>query len=420
MLNMISKPTFNPALTIPPSPRPPLPASPRPDSPRVPPSHVWNSPTPNQPPARWYHAHQPLPRTRRNGVPAIATEPPTSPPPSRTPASPASVSREGSRLPEADAQLYLHPQTLARLGTLELRAKMIVEGVMSGAHTSPFQGFSVEFAQHRPYVPGDDIRHLDWKVFGRSDKLHLKQYQQETNLDLVVLVDCSGSMNFGSRSFEDASGTGRRTSSDGRTYWSKFDHATAVAAAVSYMALAQGDRTGVMTFADDLRAVVKRSSAMSTWRQIVGALSVQPVDRATALGRVVDQALAKLNNRCLIALVSDLYLDPEEYRSALARIRHRRHDLIVFQVIDQRERDLDLKDAAPFVGLEGEPRLKIDPRAIRPAYQQVFAEHLSTIERLTRSFGFDYQLICTHDWLGPPMAAFMARRNARMKKSKSG
>ena len=93
------------------------------------------------------------------------------------------------RLPEADAQLYLHPQTLARLGTLELRAKMIVEGVMSGAHKSPFQGFSVEFAQHRPYVAGDDIRHLDWKVFGRSDKLHLKQYQQETNLDLVVMVD---------------------------------------------------------------------------------------------------------------------------------------------------------------------------------------------------------------------------------------
>src|SRR2546429_675208 len=109
-------------------------------------------------------------------------------------------------LPEADASLYLHPQTLARLSSFELRAKLIIEGLSSGLHRSPFQGFSVEFAQHRPYVPGDDLRHLDWKVFGRTDKLQLKQYQQETNLDLMILVDSSGSMRYGSRSFEDASG----------------------------------------------------------------------------------------------------------------------------------------------------------------------------------------------------------------------
>jgi uncharacterized protein (DUF58 family) len=323
-------------------------------------------------------------------------------------------------MPEADAQLYLHPQTLARLGTLELRAKMIVEGVMSGAHKSPFQGFSVEFAQHRPYVPGDDIRHLDWKVFGRSDKLHLKQYQQETNLDLVVMVDSSGSMNYGSRSFEEASGVGRSTSPDGRAYWSKFDHATAIGAALSYMALRQGDRTGLVVFADEVRAMVRRSSAMGTWRQIVGALSTHPVDRPTNLGRVIDQTLAKLNNRCLIAMVSDLYIDPEECRTALARLRHRRHDLIVFQVIDDMERTLDLNEVAPFEGLEGEARLKIDPRAIRAAYREVFAEHTEKIEEITRSLGFDYQRVNTHDWLGPPMAAFMARRNAQIKRSKFG
>lgn len=328
--------------------------------------------------------------------------------------------RTGSRAPEADAQLYLHPQTLARLGTLELRAKMIIEGVMSGAHTSPFHGYSVEFAQHRPYVAGDDIRHLDWKVYARSDKLHLKQYQQETNLDLMVIVDSSGSMDFGSRSFLDASGAGKATAPDGRAYWSKFDHATAVAAALSYMSLSQGDRVGLMVYADEVRSLVKRSSAMSTWRQIVGALSVQPVNKPTQLGRALDQALSKLTNRCLVALISDVYIDPEEYRSALARIRHRRHDLIVFQVIDQREQTLDLQDVAPFEGLEGEPRLKIDPRAIRAQYQQVFAEHLQKIEHITRAFAFDYQLINTHDWLGPPIAAFMAKRNARIKRRSFG
>ncbi|MBX3385973.1 MAG: DUF58 domain-containing protein [Phycisphaeraceae bacterium] len=332
----------------------------------------------------------------------------------------ASSAAAAGRLPEADAQLYLHPQTLARLGSLELRAKMIVEGVMSGAHKSPFQGFSVEFAQHRPYVPGDDLRHLDWKVYGRSDKLHLKQYQQETNLDLVVMVDSSGSMDFGSRSFGEASGAGRTASPDGRAYWSKFDHATAVGAALSYMALRQGDRVGLVVFADEVRAMLKRSSAMSTWRQIVGALSTQPVDRPTNFGRVVDQTLAKLTNRCLIALVSDLFIDPEEYRSALARVRHRRHDMIVMQVIDEQERTLDLNQVAPFEGLEGEPRLRVDPRAIRSAYREIFAEHLETIERITRSLGFDYQRVNTHDWLGPPMAAFMSRRNAQIKRSKFG
>jgi uncharacterized protein (DUF58 family) len=325
-----------------------------------------------------------------------------------------------ARLPEADAQLYLHPQTLARLGTLELRAKMIVEGVMSGAHKSPFQGFSVEFAQHRPYVAGDDLRHLDWKVFGRSDKLHLKQYQQETNLDLVVMVDSSGSMDFGSRTFADASGVGRAAKPDGDTHWSKFDHATAIGAALSYMALSQGDRVGLVVFADEVRSTLKRSSAQGTWRQVVGALSVQPVERATNLSRVVDQALGKLTNRCLIAIVSDLYLDPEEFRSALARIRHRRHDVLVFQVIDDREKTFDLSEVAPFEGLEGEPKIRIDPRAIRASYQQVFSEHLEQIQKITRAFGFDYQLVNTHDWLGPPMAAFMARRNSIIKRSKFG
>lgn len=321
-----------------------------------------------------------------------------------------------ARLPEADARLYLHPQTLAHLGTLELRAKMIVEGVMTGAHRSPYHGFSVEFAQHRPYVAGDDLRHLDWKVFARSDKLHLKQYQQETNLDLVIMVDSSGSMDFGSRGFEEASGAGRKTAPDGRTYWSKFDHATAVGAALAYMALSQGDRVGVVVFADQVRTMLKRSSAMNSWRQIVGALSVTPVERPTSLARVIDQTLAKLTNRCVIALVSDLFVDPEELRTALARIRHRRHDALVFQIVDQRERDFDLREVAPFVGLEGEPELKVDPRAIRAAYREVFSEHLERVEKITRGFNFDYQLVSTHDWLGPPMAAFMARRNAALKR----
>jgi len=325
-----------------------------------------------------------------------------------------------SRPPEGDASVYLHPQTLARLSSFEMRAKMIVEGLSSGMHRSPYQGLSVEFAQHRPYVPGDDLRHLDWKVFGRTDKLQLKQHQQETNLDLVVLVDASGSMNYGSRSFEDASGEGNKTSFDGRSNWTKFDHSTALAAALSYITLRQGDRVGLAVYSDEIRALVRRSSSQGTWRQIVGALSVHPADpknrnRETNLARTVDQVLSKIANRCIIALISDFYIDPEEFRDSLARFKHARHDVLVFQVVDRAEEQFDFADAAPFEGLEGEPALRIDPRALRKAYLEVFRAHLARIEKISRGFAFDYQKVSTHDWLGPTLAAFVAKRNAMMK-----
>lgn len=319
-----------------------------------------------------------------------------------------------------DASLYLHPQTLARLGTMELRAKMIVEGVTSGTHRSPYQGFSVEFHQHRQYVAGDDLRHLDWKVYGRTDKLQLKQYQQETNLDLLILVDASGSMNFGTRSFAHASGKGRKTSLDGRPFWSKFDHATALAAALSYITLRQGDRVGLVVFSDQVHASVPRSSAPGTWRQIVEALSTHPVDRPTDLTRVAEQVVARTSNRCLVVLISDLFEDPETVRTALARFRHRRHDAILFQILDHQERRFEFDDTAPFEGLEGEPVLRVDPRALREGYLNALERHLDRVEKATRSFGFDYQLVDTHDWLGPPLASFLAHRNAVLKRSRFG
>ncbi len=334
--------------------------------------------------------------------------------------SPKNTPGGGARLPLGDAQLYLHPHTLSRLGTLELRAKMIVEGVMSGAHRSPYHGYSVEFAQHRPYVAGDDIRHLDWKVYGRTDKLQLKQYQQETNLDLVILVDSSGSMRYGSRSFEDASGAGRKASPDGRSNWSKYDHATAVAAAMSYICLQQGDRVGLVNFADEVRSWMKPSSAQGVWRQIVGLLSSSPVDRPTDLVRVIEQVLAKLTNRCLLVLISDLFEDPQKIRGALSRVKFRGHDMIMVEVLDRAEREFDLDGEAPFQGLEGEAMVRVDPRAIREAYLESLNAHLAQIEKTARGFGFDYMVVSTHDWLGPPLSAFLAARDAKIGRMKRG
>jgi uncharacterized protein (DUF58 family) len=291
---------------------------------------------------------------------------------------------------------------------------------MSGMHRSPHHGFSVEFAQHRPYVAGDDIRHLDWKVFGRTDKLHLKQYEQETNLDLLLMVDSSGSMRFGSRPFAEASGVGRSQSPRGEAEWTKFDHATALAAAFSYMALRQSDRVGVTVFADEVRAMVKRSSAQGQWRQIVGALSTHPIDRPTDIGRAIDQTLAKMTNRALLIIMSDFFCDLDELRSALARCKHRRHDVIVTQITDRREQTFDFRDTAPFEGFEGEPRVRIDPRSLRKGYLEAFNAHCAALKKLARGFGFDYVPVSTNDWLGPPLASFVARRNAQLKRSKAG
>jgi uncharacterized protein (DUF58 family) len=297
---------------------------------------------------------------------------------------------------------------------------MIVEGLSAGLHRSPHQGLSVEFSQHRPYVAGDDLRHLDWKVYGRTDKLQLKQHQQETNLDLVVLVDASGSMSYGSRSFEDASGEGHSQSIDGRTNWSKFDHATALAAAISYITLRQGDRVGLAVFADTMKSLVRRSSSQGTWRQIVGALSVHPADaanrnRPTDLQRAVEQVLGKVHNRCIIAVCSDFFSDIAELRESLARLRHARHDVLLFQVLDRDEETFDFADSAPFEGLEGETPLRIDPRSLRQAYLDAFNAHNAEIAKTALGLGFDYQRVSTHGWLGPTLAAFVAKRNAVMK-----
>lgn len=357
-------------------------------------------------------------------------ESPTPPTPSPLPAPTSQVASPAVTVAPTDASLYLHPQTLARLGSFELRAKMIVEGLSSGQHRSPYQGFSVEFAQHRPYAPGDDLRHLDWKVFARSDKLHLKQYQQETNFDLIVLVDCSGSMSYGSRSFSEASGVGRDKSPDGRTHWSKFDHATALAAALSYITLRQGDRVGLEMFDERVRLVLKRSSSQGTWRQIVSALASHPARRTPAPGegsasrssdlrRAIDETFAQITNRCILAIVSDFFMDLDAIRDALARTRHAQADVMAFQIMDRAELDFDLRENSGGVlleGLEGESTLRIDPRAIRQGYLEALEEHNSGLRALLRGMGYDYTLVNTHDFLGPALASFVSRRNAQIKK----
>ena len=334
---------------------------------------------------------------------------------------------------------YLDPRTLAAVASLELRSRMIVEGMMTGMHRSPYFGYSVEFAQHRQYAPGDDIRHLDWKVFGRNDKLYLKQYQKETNLDLVLMVDVSGSMAFGTdlgnkKSQSPPTPVGGSPGAPGS--WRKYDWSATVAATLAHMALKQQDRVSVVLFADELRATTRSGNARDHWRTIVDALGSAKVDpiendtsltsaspeevkaRATSLTRLFDQVTARLRQRSLPVLISDMFDEPAALEHGLARAHHRRHDMVVLQVLDHAELTFPFRSPSEFLGLEGEGRLPLDPPALREAYLEAINAHLDAVKEMTRKFGFDYLLVDTSENLGPTLSHFLARRAAIIDKKK--
>ncbi|MEM1446381.1 MAG: DUF58 domain-containing protein [Planctomycetota bacterium] len=320
---------------------------------------------------------------------------------------------------------YLDPQTLAAIGGIELRARMIVEGLMAGQHRSPMQGVSVEFAQHRPYTPGDDLRSLDWKILGKTDRLYLKQTFKETNLDLLLLVDGSGSMGYTSLTNQPSGWTNR---------WSKWNHACCVAAAMANLALRQRDRVGLTVFADDVVDGTRLSNASDHWRAVAATLArVELVEETnetqvdasgagtnhTDLERIVDRTVSRLTRRSLIVLISDLFDDPTHLERALGRLRYFRgkgHDAIVLQVMDPAELAFELRDPTDFIGLEGEGRLPLDPAGLREAYLSVVNEHLAAIEKTCRTFGFDYLRLNTQDALGPPLSHFLAKRTAMIGK----
>src|SRR5256885_5789605 len=254
-----------------------------------------------------------------------------------------------------DYRKYLEPRTLARIHSLDLRARLIVEGLMTGMHRSPYQGISVEFAQHRPYVQGDDIRHIDWKVFGRSDKIYLKQYLEETNLHLICIVDASESMGYGT------------VTSDGAT-WTKYDYATAIAASLSYMAIQQQDSVGLAIFDQALARYFKPSNSPGQWKIVVNELQLVPRWNKTNTGKILDQIAEKLTHRSLVVLISDFFDDLNGIKQGLRHLRYKKHEVMVFQILDPTEIEFPFEEVTLFKGLEEAGELLTEPRSLREGY----------------------------------------------------
>lgn len=277
-------------------------------------------------------------------------------------------------MPSEDAQSLLDPAILARVSGLVVRARMIVEGSITGLHRSPFHGSSVEFAEHREYVPGDDIRHIDWKVFGRSDRFYIKQFEEETNLRVQLVLDASESMNYGSGAM------------------TKLDYARTLAASLAYLILGQQDAVGTLVFDEKIRAEAPISQSRSHLQDMVSVLAQESGKDATDIGEVLGRVSDRLKRRCLIILLTDLFDESDKILHGLRRLRHAGHDVLVLHVMDPDELEFPFTRMTMFEGMEGMQDQLADPEAVREAYLAEVREFTRTIRRDFRNSGIQYQL----------------------------
>ena len=287
---------------------------------------------------------------------------------------------------------FLHPEAIARIARLELRARAVVEGVLAGLHKSPYKGQSVEFLQHREYVRGDDLRRVDWKVWGRQDRLYVKEFEEETNLRLALLVDGSASMDYRSGPL------------------SKYDYAATLAASLAWLALSHGDAAGCAVFDDKVRASVPARTKRSQLASVVEVLETPRGGRPTAFLPVLRGLAETLPRRGLVVVVSDLLGDREGVFQGLQLLRKRGHDIVLLHVMDDDELDFPFEGPTKFEGLEIPDHLACNPRALREGYLAAVGEFLAEARRRAASAACDYSLIRTGDPVDAALVKFLSRR----------
>lgn len=304
-----------------------------------------------------------------------------------------------------DTHEYLDPLALAKVRSLELQARLIVEGYLSGMHKSPYHGFSVEFVEHREYVPGDDLKHLDWKVYSRLGRFYIKQYEEETNLNLWLLVDISESMRYGSGKKGD----------DGQPLIRKYDYACMAAAAFAYLTLHQQDGVGLVTYDDAVRAFVKPSSQVAHLKQIVNLLQRGPGPQRTRLAPIFHDLAERIGRRAILLVLSDCFDELDDILAGLKHLRHKRHEVIMMQVLDPAELTFPFNEATLFKGMEQHPELLTDPRALREGYLEQIRTFNAELQRGCLMQNIDFVQLRTDGSLGVALAGYLAHRLARSR-----
>lgn len=297
----------------------------------------------------------------------------------------------------ADRDLrFLDPAVIARLGTMELKARTVVEGFLSGLHRSPYKGFSVEFAEYRQYLPGDDLSTLDWKVFARSDRFYVKKFEEETNLDCHLLLDVSRSMTY-----------------RGGAAMSKLDYGSVLAASLAYLMNRQRDATGLIAFDEKILARLPASARPGHLHSILLALEKMAHGERSNVGRPLHQLADALVKRSLAVLISDLLDDPDTAVKGLKHLRHRGTDVIVFQVLDPYELTFPFKGASRFTDVESADEITTDPSRVRASYLEALAAMRANYERELRGTGIDYVVLDTSKPLDFALLAYLDARSRR-------
>jgi uncharacterized protein (DUF58 family) len=291
-----------------------------------------------------------------------------------------------------DSKRFLHPEAVKRIGRLELRARHVVEGFQSGMHRSPYFGQSVEFLQHREYVPGDDLRHVDWTVWAKQDRLVVKQYEEDTNLRCVMLVDVSKSMQYGNGPMN------------------KYEYASTVAASLGWLVLKQQDAVGVLAFDEKVRRKVPVRSRRGHLNSVIEALDASTPADKTEMYPILREAAESFARRGMMVLISDLLADPDGTIKGLKLLRQRGHDVLVFHIMDDDELDFPFSGPTRFEGLESDEFLNCNPRALREGYLAALNQFLERVRRDCARNTIDYALIRTSAPLDAALATFLSSR----------
>ena len=299
---------------------------------------------------------------------------------------------------------YLRPDILSKIARLELRARTVVEGFVSGLHKSPYHGFSVEFAEHREYTPGDDLKHIDWRVFAKTDRFYIKQYEEETNLRSHILLDCSGSM---------AYPESRRAGTAGRM--TKWDYAATVAASLAFLQSKQQDAVGLTLFDHEIRQELPSAASPRQLSNVISIIEENDPKDKTDVKTLFRYLADRIPRRSMVVIISDFLADLDDVIAGLQRLKHTRHEVMVLHVMDHDELEFPFVDQTLFEGLEIPQELLTDPQALRTAYLRLVHSFIHRLRSFCVDNRMDYVLLSTRDPLDAALSAFLAHRTRTIR-----
>ena len=287
----------------------------------------------------------------------------------------------------------LSSSIINKIDNLALRAKLVVEGFLAGLHKSPYHGFSVEFAEHRPYEYGDDVKYIDWKLWAKTDKLFIKQFEEETNLKCYILLDRSKSMKYASNKL------------------SKFEYSKSLAASLAYLMIKQQDAVGLSTFDNKINLTIPPKTKPSHFNLIAQTLHNAKTGNTTKVSNILHILAQSIKKRGLIILISDLVDSHEDIMNGLKHFRYKGHEVIIFHILDPREIDLNFNESVKFIDLESDESITTDPRQVKAAYQKEIKDLIASYKNQCRKNKIDFINISTSDSLENSLINYLIKRN---------